>query len=270
MISVRMSESVLYQQNGRIVHLSLNRPDTRNALSADVVESLVSSLNKANDDETVSVVVISGTGKGFSSGGNLKELQAMTKTDNLSKLEIENWYRLGIQQIPLTMEKINVVTIAAVHGHAVGAGCDLACMCDLRIAADTAKFNESFLRVGLIPGDGGAWFIPRIIGMAKAKEMLFTALPVKADKALNWGLVSQVVSEEKLIETAMKMAKNIADLPPQAIRKAKALIRASAALPLETGLDLAASMQAELQQLNDHLEAINAILEKRKPAFKGN
>lgn len=265
-----MSTSVTFEKKDRIVHLTLNRPDTRNALSADVVDSLVFELERANEDTEVSVVVISGAGKGFSSGGNLKEIQAMTTTDNMSATEIEDWYKTGIQRIPLTMERLNVVTIAAVHGHAIGAGCDLACMCDLRIAAKSAKFNESFLRVGLIPGDGGAWFIPRIIGMSRAKEMLFSALPVNSEKALEWGLVSEVVDDDRLIEEAMSIAKNIADLPPQSVRKAKELIRESSTLSLKSGLDMAALMQVELQQLDDHQEAINAILEKRKPVFKGH
>ena len=265
-----MSHSVEYQQQGRIVHLLLNRPDTRNALSADVIEGLVSGLNRANDDSGVSCVVISGAGKGFSSGGNLDEIKAMTTTQNMSEPELKAWYTDGIQQIPLTLHRVDVVTIAAVHGHAIGAGCDLAAMCDLRIAADTASFAESFLRVGIIPGDGGAWFLPRVVGMARAREMLFTANPVKADKALHWGLVSEVVSEEGLLPAAMAAAENIANLPPQALRKAKQLIRKSETLSLSESLDMAATMQAQLQQLDDHQEAIDAIREKRQPVFTGN
>jgi len=265
-----MSQSVEYNQQGRIVHLILNRPDTRNALSADVIEGLVSGLNKANEDTGVSCVVISGAGKGFSSGGNLNEIKAMTTTDNMSETELKAWYTEGIQQIPLTPQRVDVVTIAAVHGHAIGAGCDLTAMCDIRIAADTASFAESFLRVGLIPGDGGAWFLPRIIGMARAKEMLFTANPVRADKALAWGLVSEVVSEENLLKAAMTAAENIANLPPQALRNAKQLIRKSETMPLADSLDMAAAIQAQLQQLNDHHEAIDSIREKRKPVFTGS
>ena len=261
--------SVSYEKTGRIVRLALNRPDTRNALSKDVIEDLVDGLNKANDDKDVNVAIIFGAGKGFSSGGNLQELRAMTTTDNLSPQGIADWYTSGIQRIPLTIDALDIVTIAAVHGHAIGAGCDLAAMCDLRIAADTASFAESFLRVGLIPGDGGAWFLPRIIGVARAKEMLLTANPVNAAKALQWGLVSDVVTEEELDNAAMAMAKNIAGLPPVGIRKAKQLIRKTVTDSLADSLDMAALMQADLQQLDDHLEAIDSILEKRKPTFTG-
>jgi len=249
--------------------LLLNRPDTRNALSIDVIEDLVSGLNRANDDTSVSCVVISGAGKGFSSGGNLNEIKAMTTTQNMSEAELKAWYTDGIQRIPQTLHSVDIVTIAAVHGHAIGAGCDLAAMCDLRIAADTASFAESFLRVGIIPGDGGAWFLPRVVGMARAKEMLFTANPVSAEKALEWGLVSEVVCEDNLLSAAMAAAENIANLPPQALRQAKQLIRKSETLPLTESLDMAATMQAQLQQLNDHHEAIDSILEKRAPVFTG-
>lgn len=264
-----MTESVLYQKEGRIVRLTLNRPDTRNALSTDVIEALVDGLNRCNADRDVSCVIVSGAGKGFSSGGNLAEIKAMTTTDAMTEAEVEYWYTSGIQQIPLTFEKIDVVSIAAVHGHAIGAGCDLTAMCDLRIAADTANFAESFLRVGIIPGDGGAWLLPRIIGMARAKQMLFTAKGVNAQTALEWGLTSEVVPEAELMDAAMAMAENIANLPPQAIRLAKELIRESQALPLKDSLDMAAKMQAQLQQTEDHHEAIDSIVEKRRPQFKG-
>jgi len=261
--------SVIYEKNGRIVNLTLNRPDTRNSLSKDVIKELIDGLNRANQDQDINVVVISGAGKGFSSGGNLHELRAMTTTDKLSPQGLVEWYTEGIQQIPLTIEAIDIVTIAAVHGHAIGAGCDLAAMCDLRIAADSASFSESFLRLGLIPGDGGAWFLPRIIGLARAKEMLFTANPVTAKKALQWGLVSDVVADDKLLASAQEMAENIANLPPVGIRNAKQLIRKSITDTLSDSLNLAAHMQADLHQLDDHLEALDSILEKRTPKFTG-
>lgn len=264
-----MTNSVTYEQQDRVVFLALNRPDTRNALSKDVVEQLVEGLNRAHDDQSVSCVVLSGNGKGFSSGGNLQEIRAMTTTDQMSIAEIEDWYQSGIQQIPLTMEKIDVITIAAVHGHAVGAGCDLTAMCDLRIATRDAVFSESFLKVGIIPGDGGGWFLPRVIGMARTKEMLFTAEGIKAEKALEWGLVREVVDNDKLLETATKLAKTVTSLPPVALRTAKQLLRTVETTSLADSLNSAAKMQAQLQQQEDHLEAIDAIVEKRPAIFKG-
>lgn len=264
-----MAEAVTYEQTGRVVHLTLNRPDTRNALAGDVVEALVAGLERADADVNVGAVVISGAGKGFCSGGNLAEIRAMTGEHAMTEAEIEDWYQSGIQRIPLALDAVSVVTIAAVHGHAIGAGCDLAAMCDLRVAAEDAVFAESFVRVGLIPGDGGGWFLPRVVGMARAKEMLFTAAGVKAEKALDWGLVKEVVPADRLVETAMQLAADIASAPPQALREAKRLMRTVETTPLKEHLAEAAKLQGRLQQLDDHKEAVSAILEKRKPSFEG-
>ena len=261
--------SVLYEQFGRIVTLTLNRPDTRNALSSDVVDELVKGLERANTDRGVSCVVLTGAGKGFSSGGNLQELRALTAERKLRRSELEAWYRRGIQRIPETFHAIEVATIAAVHGHAVGAGCDLAAMCDLRIAAKTASFSESFVRVGLISGDGGAWFLPRIVGLARAMEMMLTAQPVDATKALAWGLVSSVVEEDELITTALELAGHMASLPPNALRASKALLRQVEAASLHECLEKSAEFQAMLQLQPDHIEAIDSLLERRSPRFTG-
>lgn len=261
--------SVLYDQSGRVVTLTLNRPDTRNALSADVIDALVDGLERANADRSVSCVIVTGAGKGFSSGGNLHELRGLTTEQAMSEAEVEAWYRNGIQRIPETFHAIDVVTIAAVHGHAIGAGCDLAAMCDLRIAADTASFAESFIRVGLISGDGGAWFLPRVIGLTRATEMMLTAQPVDAKKAMAWGLVSSVVQPDRLIDAANALADHIASAPPNALRASKALLRTVERADLDECLKISAKFQAMLQMQPDHLEAIDALLEKRPPKFTG-
>ena len=140
-----MSKSVLYEKEKRIVKITLNRPDTRNALSEDIIDGLVEALIKADKDKDVGCVVLTGAGKSFSSGGNLQEIKDMTTKDNMSLTELEDWYRFGIQKIPLTMNAVDVPIVAAVNGHAIGAGNDLCTMCDIRIAAADAKFSESFL-----------------------------------------------------------------------------------------------------------------------------
>lgn len=187
----------------------------------------------------------------------------------MSPLQIEQWYKTGIQRIPLAMSDISVPVIAAVNGHAIGAGNDLATMCDIRIASEDAIFAESFLRVGLIPGDGGAWLLPRIIGQARANQMLFTGEFIDAQKALNYGLVSEVVANDDLLKRAYELADQVVALPPSAIRKTKELVRTAQSVTLKENLDEAALFQGVLQQLDDHREAIDAILEKRKPVFKG-
>ena len=265
-----MSKSVLYEQDDRIVKITLNRPDTRNALSGDIIEGLVEYMRKADKDKNVVCVILTGAGKSFSSGGNLQEIKDMTTKDQMTQAQLEDWYRFGIQKIPLTMNSIDVPVVAAVNGHAIGAGNDLCTMCDIRIASEDAKFSESFLRIGIIPGDGGSWFLPKIIGLARANEMILTCDVLDANKALDWGLVSKVVPNENLIVEAQQLAKKIATQPPEASRRAKRLLRMSQNVPLQDALEMAASQQSMLQQLDDHREAIDALLEKRKPNYKNS
>ena len=265
-----MSKSVLYEQDDRIVKITLNRPDTRNALSGDIIEGLVEYIQKADKDKNVGCVILTGAGKSFSSGGNLQEIKDMTTKDQMTQAQLEDWYRFGIQKIPLTMNSIDVPVVAAVNGHAIGAGNDLCTMCDIRIAGEDAKFSESFLRIGIIPGDGGSWFLPKIIGLARANEMILTCDVLDANKALDWGLVSKVVPNENLIIEAQKLAYKIAAQPPEASRRAKRLLRMSQNVPLQDALEMAASQQSMLQQLDDHREAIDALLEKRKPNYKNS
>ena len=265
-----MSKSVLYEQDDRIVKITLNRPDTRNALSGDIIEGLVEYLQKADKDKNVGCVILTGAGKSFSSGGNLQEIKDMTTKDQMTQAQLEDWYRFGIQKIPLTMNSIDVPVVAAVNGHAIGAGNDLCTMCDIRIAGEDAKFSESFLRIGIIPGDGGSWFLPKIIGLARANEMILTCDVLDANKALDWGLVSKVVPNENLIIEAQNLAYKIAAQPPEASRRAKRLLRMSQNVPLQDALEMAASQQSMLQQLDDHREAIDALLEKRKPNYKNS
>ncbi|MDB9772607.1 enoyl-CoA hydratase-related protein [Alphaproteobacteria bacterium] len=262
-----MSESIIYEQDHRVVTITLNRPDTRNALSGDLIDGLINALEKANRDKNVGCVILTGAGKSFSSGGNLQEIKNMTTKDNMSQSQLEDWYRFGIQKIPLTMNAIDVPIVAAVNGHAIGAGNDLCTMCDIRIAGEDAKFSESFLRIGIIPGDGGSWFLPKIIGLSRAAEMILTCDVLDAEKALNWGLVSQIVKNEELIIQAKKIANKIASQPPEATRRAKRLLRMSQNVSLDNALEMAASQQSILQMMDDHREALDALIEKRKPKY---
>ena len=262
-----MSESIIYEQDHRVVTITLNRPDTRNALSGDLIDGLINALEKANRDKNVGCVILTGAGKSFSSGGNLQEIKNMTTKDNMSQSQLEKWYRFGIQKIPLTMNAIDVPIVAAVNGHAIGAGNDLCTMCDIRIAGEDAKFSESFLRIGIIPGDGGSWFLPKIIGLSRAAEMILTCDVLDAEKALNWGLVSHIFKSEELIIQAKKIANKIASQPPEATRRAKRLLRMSQNVSLDNALEMAASQQSILQMMDDHREALDALIEKRKPKY---
>lgn len=265
-----MSDVVLYEQDGHIVTLTLNKHETRNAISEDVmVDAIVAACDRINKDQTVRVAIITGAGTAFSSGGNVKDMRDKTGMFGGTGVEIREGYRKGIQRIPLAMHRLEVPVIAAVNGPAIGAGCDLAMMCDMRVASDKAMFAESFVKVGLIPGDGGAWFLPRVVGLSRANEMAFTGEPIDAQTALQWGIVSRVVPATELMSAANELARRIAVNPPTALRMTKKLIKEGEHTQLETLLEISASLQALAHQTDDHVEAVNAIIEKRPPNFKG-
>ena len=266
-----MSDVLLYQQEGSVVTLTMNQDETRNAISSDaMIDAFEAAAKKINRDDSVSVVVLTGAGKAFSSGGNVKDMHEKEGMFGGSPVELREGYRRGIQRIPLAMNNLEVPLIAAVNGPAIGAGCDLAMMCDIRIASTKAKFAESFAKIGIIPGDGGAWFLPRAIGMSRACEMAFTGEAVDADTALSWGMVSQVAEPEELMTAAYKMAERIAVNPPRALRMTKKLLKEGQKVSLETLLELSASMQALAHHTSDHGEAVAAMLEKREPRFTGH
>jgi len=265
-----MSENIIYKKDGHIVTVTLNRPEIRNAISDDdMITDLVTAIQRINGDADVRCAILTGAGTAFSSGGNVKKMRDGGGMFAGSPYDLRNGYLQGIQRIPVAMYELEVPIIAAVNGPAIGAGCDLTCMCDIRIAGKSAKFAESFVKLGIIPGDGGAWFLPRAVGSSKAREMAFTGDMVDADEALEWGLVSKVVEDDKLMDAAMALAKRIATNPPHALRMAKRLIREGERTSLHTLLDMSASMQALAHKTADHKEAVDAFLEKRSPVFKG-
>ena len=261
--------AVTFAVDNSIATITLNRPDARNALAEDVIEALIAALERADADPAINCVILTGAGTSFCAGGNIKDIKKLTAEQKMGPLEVERWYREHIQRIPLVMDRLSVPVIAAINGHAIGAGCDLATMCDIRIASDNATFAESFLRVGIIPGDGGAWLLPRVIGMARASQMLLTGEFIDAQKALDYGLVSEVLSADALMERTQALAEMVAQFPPSAIRKAKRLLKDARDVSLAEHLDQAAIWQGVLQQTEDHHEAIDAILGKRPPVFKG-
>jgi len=255
------------QIEGSIVTLTMNEPETRNALTGNsAADEFVSACDMINKNEQIKVAIITGAGSAFSAGGNLKDMKKIID-DDLSADEIRRSYREGIQRIPLALYRLEIPTIAAVNGPAIGAGCDLSCMCDIRIASEQAIFAESFIKVGIIPGDGGAWFLPRVIGMSKASELSFTGAQINAEEALRIGLVSSVVDAEALMPSAIKLAQEISKNPGAVLRMTKRLLREGQKLDLESLLELSANLQAIAQKMPAHEEAVTAFLEKRKPRF---
>ncbi len=262
-----MSQFLLYEQDGPVVTLTMNQPEVRNALTGNTaVVEFVEACARITADSSVKVVIITGAGTVFSSGGNVKDMRRFFEND-IPPAAIREEYRQGIQRIPVALYNLDVPTIAAVNGPAIGAGCDLTCMCDIRIASEKASFAESFIRVGIVPGDGGAWLLPRVVGMSKAAEMSFTGDSLDAAEALACGLVSRVVAHDKLMDEARALAGRIARNPGPTMRMTKRLLREGQHARLESLLELSAGFQAIAHKTSQHKEAVMAFIEKRKPVF---
>lgn len=254
-------------RDGAVLTLTMSQPETRNALTGNTaVEEFVQACAEIAKDRAIRCVILTGEGPVFSSGGNVKDMQRFFQ-QQLSPETIREEYRNGIQRLPKALYHLDVPVIAAVNGPAIGAGLDLTCMCDIRIASEKATFAESFVRVGIVPGDGGAWLLPRAVGRAKAAEMAFTGEALTAQEALECGLVSRVVAPEALMETAMTLARKIAANPAGVLRMTKRLLREGEQASLESLLEISASYQAIAHMEPDHHEAVRAFVEKRAPKF---
>ena len=254
-------------REGAILVLAMNHPETRNALTGNTaVDEFVQACAEVQADRSIRALIITGEGPVFSSGGNVKDMQKYFQ-QTLSPEPIREEYRKGIQRLPKALYNLDVPVIAAINGPAVGAGLDLTCMCDIRIASETATFAESFVKVGIVPGDGGAWLLPRAVGMSKASEMAFTGDALNAQEALACGLVSRVVPAGELLETALAVARRIASNPGAVLRMTKRLLREGERATLESLLEISASYQAIAHMEPDHHEAVRAFVEKRRPRF---
>ena len=266
-----MSDVLLSELTDGVLTLTLNQPEARNPISSPaVIEALCAAIERADRDMACRVVIITGAGSAFSTGGDIATMRLGGGLNDPSPTTTRRNYRYGIQRLPVLFESIEVPVIAAVNGAAIGAGCDLACMCDIRIASDKAKFAESFVKMGIVPGDGGAWLLPRVVGWSKASEMAFTGQLIDAAQALACGLVSRVVAPEALMDEARALAAQIAANPPHAVRMTKRLIRESRLSSLTAILEASASAQALCHTTRDHAEAVEAFFDKRTPTFTGN
>jgi len=233
------------------------------------MQEFVTVCQRASADPSVRLVILTGAGTAFSAGGNIKHMRDKRAFASGSPLDIRNSYLAGIAQVPLALYEIDVPTIAAVNGPAIGAGMDIACMCDIRIAAEAASFAASFLKLGIIPGDGGAWLLSRTVGPSKALELMLTADTIDAAEALRIGLVTKVVPANELMDFARAYGQKIARHPPQTVRLTKRLLRESLNVGLKTSLELSSAYQALAHFTADHAEAVDAFIEKRPPVFQG-
>ncbi|MBT9498890.1 MAG: crotonase/enoyl-CoA hydratase family protein [Zoogloea sp.] len=259
------TDFVVFEQQGGIVTLTLNAPGERNALSSQAQwDAVVQACEQVQRDQSVKVVILTGAGSAFCAGGNVKDFRDKRGLAAGGGMAVRENYRNGIQRIPLAFYRLDVPTIAAVNGPAIGAGCDLACMADIRIASDKASFAESFVKLGLIPGDGGAWLLQRVVGYAKAAEMSFTGDLLDAQQALAIGLVSKVVPAASLLDEARALAERMAANPGQALRMTKRLMREAQTSRLDTILELSAAYQALTHTSEEHDTAVAAFLDRKK------
>lgn len=256
---------IIFELKGNIAVLTLNRPDIRNAFShQEMIDEIVHACQTVQDSESVSVLVVTGAGSAFSAGGNVKDMLKKEGMFAGDPNDVRQNYRKGIQRVTLAFQRLDVPAIAAVNGPAIGAGCDLSCMCDIRIASNRARFGETFVSVGLIPGDGGAFLLPRVVGFSKALELAFTCRVIDAAEALRIGLVNEVTLPERLMERSLEVAAEIAQHPARILRLAKRLFYLSQGRSLEETLELSCSFQALCHHSPEHMEAVEALLARQR------
>ena len=263
-----MKPFLIKQRERAILTVRMDSPETRNALTdPSQMQEFVDLCAMVRADRSIKVVILTGNGTAFCAGGNVKDMRDRGGIFAGSPYDVRDSYRNGIQRIPLSLYELDVPVIAAINGPAIGAGLDLACMCDVRIAADSAKLAESFVKLGIVPGDGGAWLLPRIIGMPKASLMALTGDIIDASTALAWGLVTEVVPVAELEAAALAVANRIAANPSHGLRLTKRLLREGQHMRLDSLLEISSAYQALAHHTQDHAEAVAAFLEKREAQF---
>lgn len=260
-----------YEKSGRIAVVTLNRPESRNAIATPQdCEDLAAALLRANNDPEVSALILTGAGKAFCSGGDLKAIRERTGIGPQSPPDATRLnYRRGVHAIIRALADVEVATIAAINGSAIGLGLDIGVLCDMRVAAQSAKMASSFVKVGIIPGDGGAWILTQAIGSTKAAELILTGDTINAEEALRIGLINKVAPDDALMDEARALAERVAVNPPRAVRLAKRLLREAQHARLHDVLELSAAFQALAHETGDHKEAVDAFTEKRPPNFTG-
>ena len=261
---------LLVERQGPVMLVTLNRPEVKNALHEGMYAGLAEALDEASRDLEVRAVVLTGAGDAFCSGADTRRMTARTGVfEGNSPPRTRHTYVHGVQKMSAAFYACEAPLIAAVNGAALGLGFDLATHCDIRIAAANASFAEAFVSVGLIPGDGGFWRLPRIVGYSRAVEMTITGRRIDAATAERWGLVSEVVPGGEALNAALKLAEEIAGKPPQTVRLSKKLIRDGMEASLQSALSMGAMAQALLTGTADQREAVAALTERRKPVFQG-
>ncbi len=259
----------VYDKSFIIQKVTLKNESNLNALTLELITEFVAELKSLEANSDVRAIIITGHGKAFSAGGDIKRMQKKLGMFAGDTKEIKENYSKGIQEIPRTIESMKTPLIAMVNGAAVGAGCDLACMCDLRVGSEHSVFGETFAKLNLVSGDGGLYFLVRVVGYAKALEMSLTAALYKGQQAKDFGLLNFIYPSLALEEKTLELALKISKLGPMAIRRTKNALKNVWYASLENHLDEISSFQSECQTSSDHFEGLNSFFEKRDPNFKG-
>ena len=249
---------VRVDHDGPVAILTFDRPEARNAWNDAMCEQFAAALARLDRDDTIRCVVLTGAGSAFHAGGDVKAMRERSGMFAGDAAELRQRYQRGIQAVPRAIAEFGKPLLAAINGAAIGAGLDLACMCDIRISTRTAQLGSTFCKIGLVPGDGGAFFLARVVGFPRALELMLTARLVDADEALRLGLVHDVVEPEQLLAAARSKALQIAAHPPHAVALTKRAAYRSWNADQVTALELAATYQGIAQTHPDHLRALGS------------
>lgn len=268
---------LLFRVEKGIARIALNRPEALNAFSTEMIDLWIRALETVRDDDAIRVVVLTGNGRAFCSGGDIKAMargegflhKSVEADEDLASTGLARkkslWKR--VQRIPLLLQEIDKPVIAVLNGLATGAGLDMALMCDIRIAAASANVSEGYIKAGIVPGDGGAYFLPRLVGVDKALEMLWTGDSYTAEQAKQMGLLTHVVPDEELPAFVEAYVQRLAEGPQEAMRFMKRAVYQGLSTDLRTSLDMISSAMGLVTELDDYQEGVRAIAEKRKPTF---
>jgi len=244
-----------FQIEDRIAIITLDRPEYRNAFSTEMLESWADAIERSQRDPEVHVLILTGEGKSFCAGGDVKNFMS----PDLTPWSMKNFLQEKVHPVAHAVEKLDKPLIAAINGSAYGAGMDMALMCDMRIASDRAEFCESYIKLGMAPGDGGAFLLPRLVGIAKAMEWLLTGKTIDLEEALRFGLVNRVVPHDQLMAETLKMAKRIADYSPFGIRATKRAVYQSLSSDLTHHLDYISSQMGLLCETDYFKKAVESF-----------
>lgn len=257
--------SIKTRSEGGVAVVTLAEPEIRNAITGeDMLEDLLDAIHDTESAPEIGVLIIDAEGPAFSAGGNVKDMIEKVGLFEGGPAEITERYRETIQQLTRMLATTDLVTIAAVNGPAIGAGFDLVLGCDLRLGTSRARFAHTFIEMGIIPGDGGAWLLPRVVGWQRATELAMTARSIDAETAVEWGVLLEVVPESKLSVRTMELAQTIASKPRPAVVMAKRLLRQSKTMDLDGFLEYSATLQAVAHSTPEHETAVTAYVERLK------